>query len=321
MAATLYIRPPARPPAGLHSPAWHGQFSCRHQIHSPPCTHIPLCTSLTTLWMVFNDALYSWFQHNSQSTRIVCTPQEAGWSMASFARSAELLKYTWPGWDAAAVEGPFIAWVNRVMMPALTHESLQVMQAGQPARTSMLIALPSSRIASPWGTPGRAGPYSRQGRQRIGLETSRVPNTAPHIVEQHRSIMLLGNRTGSKVSAGLVTLRTANELACRTCFTCPTACYAAAAIGQLANDGRRWVGAALGPAAGLGFGRHTCQQPSLASLDRPCQAGMRPACMPWLVPCSSQQSQHVLCGQSVVLCACRGEGCTGHTDRQQGPVE
>jgi hypothetical protein len=45
--------------------------------------------------------------------------------MASFARAAELLKYTWPGWDAAAVELPFIDWVNRVMMPALTHESLQ----------------------------------------------------------------------------------------------------------------------------------------------------------------------------------------------------
>jgi hypothetical protein len=45
--------------------------------------------------------------------------------MASFARSAELLKYTYPRWDAAAVEGPFLQWVDRVMMPALTHESLQ----------------------------------------------------------------------------------------------------------------------------------------------------------------------------------------------------
>lgn len=44
--------------------------------------------------------------------------------MASFARAAELLKYTWPGWDAAGVEGPFIDWVNRVMMPALTNESI-----------------------------------------------------------------------------------------------------------------------------------------------------------------------------------------------------
>jgi hypothetical protein len=50
--------------------------------------------------------------------------------MSSFARSAELLKYTWPGWDAAGVEGPFITWVNRVMMPALTHESLQVFGGG-----------------------------------------------------------------------------------------------------------------------------------------------------------------------------------------------
>lgn len=50
--------------------------------------------------------------------------QEAGWSMASFARAAELLKYTWPGWDAAGVEGPFVNWVNRVMMPALTDESI-----------------------------------------------------------------------------------------------------------------------------------------------------------------------------------------------------
>lgn len=45
--------------------------------------------------------------------------------MASFARSAEVLKYLYAGWDAAGVEGPFVEWVNRVMMPALTHESLQ----------------------------------------------------------------------------------------------------------------------------------------------------------------------------------------------------
>jgi hypothetical protein len=45
--------------------------------------------------------------------------------MASFARSAELLKYTWPGWGPSSAEARFIEWVNRVMMPALTHESLQ----------------------------------------------------------------------------------------------------------------------------------------------------------------------------------------------------
>ena len=56
----------------------------------------------------------------------VAMVQEAGWSMASFARSAELLKYTWPeGWAAADVEGPYIDWVNKLMLPALNSEMLQ----------------------------------------------------------------------------------------------------------------------------------------------------------------------------------------------------
>lgn len=45
--------------------------------------------------------------------------------MASFARSAELLKYTWPGWSASGVERQYIGWVNRLMLPALNHEMLQ----------------------------------------------------------------------------------------------------------------------------------------------------------------------------------------------------
>lgn len=45
--------------------------------------------------------------------------------MASFARSAELLKYTWPGWAAANVEGLFLDWVNRLMLPAMNSEALQ----------------------------------------------------------------------------------------------------------------------------------------------------------------------------------------------------
>jgi len=63
--------------------------------------------------------------HCSPSWPFETLLQEAGWSMASFARAAELLKYTWPGWAAAGVEGPFLAWVNRLMLPALNHEMLQ----------------------------------------------------------------------------------------------------------------------------------------------------------------------------------------------------
>lgn len=50
--------------------------------------------------------------------------QEGGWGTASFARSAELLKCTWPGWQASGVEGRFTAWVNKLIMPNLQHEML-----------------------------------------------------------------------------------------------------------------------------------------------------------------------------------------------------
>lgn len=46
--------------------------------------------------------------------------------MASFARSAEILKQTWAaGWAAAGAEARFIDWVNRLMLPALNNEMLQ----------------------------------------------------------------------------------------------------------------------------------------------------------------------------------------------------
>lgn len=90
--------------------------------------------------------------------------------------------------------------------------------------------------------------------------------------------MLQGNRTGSKVSACLVMLRTANKLPCRTCFTLLPAMQRL----PLAN----WQTTVAGglvlhylPAAGLGFGRHTCQQTSLASLDRPFKVAEHPAGM------------------------------------------
>lgn len=50
--------------------------------------------------------------------------QEGGWAMASFARAAELLKYTWPGWEASGVEGRYISWVKALVMPNLQHDML-----------------------------------------------------------------------------------------------------------------------------------------------------------------------------------------------------
>lgn len=50
--------------------------------------------------------------------------QNAGWGIASFARSAELLKHTWPGWSSSGVEGRFMSWVHKLIMPQLQHEML-----------------------------------------------------------------------------------------------------------------------------------------------------------------------------------------------------
>lgn len=50
--------------------------------------------------------------------------QESGWGVASMARSAELLKYTWPGWPAD-LEARFVAWVSRLVLPQLNHEILE----------------------------------------------------------------------------------------------------------------------------------------------------------------------------------------------------
>jgi hypothetical protein len=50
--------------------------------------------------------------------------QEAGWGIASFARAAELLKHSWPGWAASGVECRFLAWLDALIMPQLDHEML-----------------------------------------------------------------------------------------------------------------------------------------------------------------------------------------------------
>jgi hypothetical protein len=55
---------------------------------------------------------------------VLCALQEAGWGVDSMARSAELLKCTWPGWNAE-LEGRFLSWVNRLIMPQLNHEMLE----------------------------------------------------------------------------------------------------------------------------------------------------------------------------------------------------
>lgn len=46
-------------------------------------------------------------------------PLEAAWGTAAMARAAELLKYTWPGWDRSGVEKRYIAWVDKFIMKHL----------------------------------------------------------------------------------------------------------------------------------------------------------------------------------------------------------
>jgi hypothetical protein len=46
-------------------------------------------------------------------------PLEAGWGLASFARAAELLKYTYPNWYESGIEERFKNFVDSVLMPNL----------------------------------------------------------------------------------------------------------------------------------------------------------------------------------------------------------
>jgi hypothetical protein len=45
-------------------------------------------------------------------------PLEAAWVTAAMARAAELLKYTWSGWEHSGVEKRYLAWVDAIV---LTH--------------------------------------------------------------------------------------------------------------------------------------------------------------------------------------------------------
>jgi hypothetical protein len=86
----------------------------------------------TLMWIVINDERYarnaamiidSWATNN-KAFHGKNAPLEGGWGIASFARSAELLKYSWPGWQASGVEERFTAWVNKLIMPNLQHDML-----------------------------------------------------------------------------------------------------------------------------------------------------------------------------------------------------
>lgn len=58
---------------------------------------------------------------------------EAAWSTTCFARSMELLKYTYPGYAAAAVEPCYLRWVDKVVMPALTAPITWTINGGDAA--------------------------------------------------------------------------------------------------------------------------------------------------------------------------------------------
>eukprot|EP00775_Hariotina_reticulata_P008807 gene8807-8986_t len=86
----------------------------------------------TCAWLVTNDDRYarnaagiinSWARQN-RSFAGKNAPLEAGWGVDSMARSVELLKCTWPGWNAE-LEGRFLSWVNRLIMPQLNNEMLE----------------------------------------------------------------------------------------------------------------------------------------------------------------------------------------------------
>lgn len=44
---------------------------------------------------------------------------EASWSTCCFARTMEMLKYTYPGYAASGVEGRYFAWLDKVALPAV----------------------------------------------------------------------------------------------------------------------------------------------------------------------------------------------------------
>jgi len=46
-------------------------------------------------------------------------PLEAAWGTAAMARAAELLKYTWPGWNYCGVEKRYLAWVDKFILKHL----------------------------------------------------------------------------------------------------------------------------------------------------------------------------------------------------------
>jgi len=46
-------------------------------------------------------------------------PLEAAWGTAAMVKAAELLKYTWPGWDRSGVEARYNKWLDALILPYL----------------------------------------------------------------------------------------------------------------------------------------------------------------------------------------------------------
>jgi hypothetical protein len=56
-------------------------------------------------------------------TTALLAKQECGWGYDSFSRSAELLKYSYPGWSPQAEE-QYVSFINRLVMCQLRKPSL-----------------------------------------------------------------------------------------------------------------------------------------------------------------------------------------------------
>lgn len=81
-------------------------------------------------WVVTQNSAYAnnsmtildgWAKVNKQFTN-GNAPLQAAWGTAAMSRAAELLKYSFPGWDKE-VEKRYISWVKKVLMPHLRGET------------------------------------------------------------------------------------------------------------------------------------------------------------------------------------------------------
>lgn len=91
----------------------------------------------TLMWLITENPAYAQnaiaiIQAWATTCRKFCgrnAPLEAGWGIASMARSVELLKYTYSGWNGG-LEAQFLRFVDALIMPCLNSPTFRVMSTG-----------------------------------------------------------------------------------------------------------------------------------------------------------------------------------------------